>query len=175
MKTIELERTFLAKHLPKDLENSPKKEIIDLYIPRSKHPTLRIRKNGDKFEITKKSPVENSASIQNEHTIELTKEEFETLSKVEGKVLWKIRHLYKFGKLIAEIDVFKGDLEGLIIVDFEFKNEEEMRSFVIPDFCLADVSEENFAAGGMLCGKKYSDIEKDLKKFGYVKILVKGL
>jgi len=42
--------------------------------------------------------------------------------------------------------------------------------FVIPDFCLAEVTHEDFLAGGMLCGKSYSDIEDKLKKFGYVKI-----
>jgi len=175
MKSIELEKTFLAKSLPQDLKNFSSREIIDIYIPKSeRHPTLRIRKNGDKFEITKKSPVEDSASMQHEHTIILTKDEFDSLSKIPGKIARKIRYLYKFGKFAAEIDIFQDDLKGLVIIDFEFKTEKDMKSFTMPDFCLADVTEEEFLAGGMLCGKKYSDIEKDLKRFGYNKILVKG-
>ena len=42
----------------------------------------------------------------------------------------------------------------------------------MPDFCLADVTEEIFIAGGMLGGKKYKDIEIDLKKFNYKKLYI---
>jgi len=69
MKSVELERTFLVKSLP-DIGNCESKVIVDVYLPKtSPHPVLRIRKNGSKYEITKKSPVTNDASIQNEHTI----------------------------------------------------------------------------------------------------------
>ena len=51
---IELEKTYLVKKLPEGLKNCEFKEIIDVYIPASsEHPTLRIRKNGDTYEITK--------------------------------------------------------------------------------------------------------------------------
>lgn len=39
----------------------------------------------------------------------------------------------------------------------------------MPDFCLADVTQEKFTAGGILAGKKYSDIEAELEKYGYKK------
>ena len=46
----ELERTFLLKHLPKDLAKCRSKEIIDIYIPKSReHPTLRIRKTAGQW------------------------------------------------------------------------------------------------------------------------------
>ena len=41
----------------------------------------------------------------------------------------------------------------------------------MPDFCLADVTQEEFVAGGALCGKKYPDIEQKLAAFGYSRIL----
>lgn len=40
-----------------------------------------------------------------------------------------------------------------------------------PDFCLVDVTQETFLAGGMLCGKRYADIEAGLDRFGYRKII----
>jgi len=50
---IELERTFLAKYLPNDLDNFPLKQMQDNYIPKqARHPVLRIRKNGDKVCVT---------------------------------------------------------------------------------------------------------------------------
>lgn len=42
----------------------------------------------------------------------------------------------------------------------------------MPEFCLADVTQDAFIAGGMLAGKSFKDIEKDLGKFNYQKITV---
>ena len=167
----EIERTFLAKYLPEDIESSPSKEIIDIYTPEEeRHPNLRIRKNGEKYEITKKTPIDNDPSHQTEETIHLTKEEFESLSKVEGKKVHKIRYLYKINNLTAEIDVFQGDLKGLVVVDFEFTSLEEIDAFNPPEFCGPDVTHEEFIAGGMICGKMYADIEERLKKYDYKRL-----
>ncbi|PIN75006.1 hypothetical protein COV18_04575 [Candidatus Woesearchaeota archaeon CG10_big_fil_rev_8_21_14_0_10_37_12] len=168
---IELEKTFLAKILP-DLTGCKSKEIIDVYYPKeSNHPVLRLRKNGDKYEMTKKYPVkEGDASAQHEHTIPLTKEEFDAFFKLEGKKVHKIRYCYEYQGRIAEVDIFQGDLKGLVLVDFEFEKEEDKNNFQMPDFCLANVTQEKFTAGGMLCGKSYMNIINDLARFGYKKL-----
>jgi|TARA_B100001971_G_C18200614_1_gene544341 CYTH domain-containing protein len=169
---IELERTYLAKTLP-DLTNCKSKEIIDVYIPKlSDHPTLRIRKNGEKYEITKKEPVDNDASYQEECTVSLTKEEFDSLSTIDGKKTHKMRYYYDYKGNTAEIDVFQGSLSGLVVVDFEFDKIEDKDSFEMPDFCLAEVTHEVFIAGGMVCGKSYEDLEEDLKRFNYSKLFL---
>jgi CYTH domain-containing protein len=171
---IELEKTYLAKYLPENLADCKSKEIIDIYIPKSvDHPKLRIRKNGDKFEITKKKPVnDGDASHQKEQTIILDKDEFETLNKLEGKRIRKIRYYYDFNGQSTEVDIFLDALEGLVLIDFEFNSLEEKDNFQMPDFCLAEVTQEDFIAGGMICGKSYEDIEKDLSRFGYKKIFL---
>jgi hypothetical protein len=46
----------------------------------------------------------------------------------------------------------------------------EKEKFKKPDWLGDDVTEEDFVAGGMLCGKKYEDIESDLNRFSYKKI-----
>ena len=173
---IELEKTYLAREVPKNLKECEQKEIIDVYIPKSsKHPVLRLRKNGSKYEMTKKEPVkEGDASHQNEQTIILTKEEFDSLNEqVQGKRVRKIRYYYEYKGITAEIDVFQDKLEGLVLVDFEFESIQEKDNFKIPDFCLADVTQETFIAGGMICGKSYEDIEKNLRRFNYKKLFVK--
>jgi CYTH domain-containing protein len=169
---IELERTFLAKELPENLSDFSFKEMIDLYIPEdSLHPVMRIRKNGDKYEITKKEPTEGAdSSVQREQTIILEKDEFETLLRVGGKKVSKDRYLYKIDNYNAEIDIFKDNLAGLVLVDVEFKNEEDKDDFKMPDFCLIEVTQEKFLAGGMLAGKSYEDIESDLDKLNYKKL-----
>ena len=172
---IELERTFLAKRIPANLRQCKHKEIIDLYIPASAvHPVLRIRKNGNSFEMTKKTPVKgDDSSEQLEQTILLSKEEFDALSKLDGKKSARDRHYFDYNGKTAEIDVFKENLSGLVWIDFEFNSIEEKNSFKMPDFCLADVTQEKALAGGMVCGKKYADLEPILERFGYKKLFLK--
>jgi len=171
---IELEKTFLVKEIPKGLKDCKSKEIIDIYFPKSSvHPTLRVRKNGDRFEMTKKEPVnEGDSSHQEEQTIILREDEFNELLKLDGKKAHKIRYYYDYNGRTAEIDVFQGALKGLVIVDFEFKTMEEKDSFEIPGFCSADITQEVFIAGGMICGKSYEDIEEELKRFNYTKLFL---
>ena len=172
---IELEKTYLVKNLPEKLQDCEFKEIVDIYIPKlSEHSILRIRKNGDKYEITKKEPLNHKdASCQEEQTIILTELEFKALQKIDGKIVRKLRYRYDYNNRIAEVDIFQDTLKGLIIVDFEFSTIEEKDIFEMPEFCLADVTQEIFIAGGMICGKSYKDIENDLNKFGYKKLFLK--
>jgi len=164
---IELEKTFLARYLPKGFEESPSREIVDMYYPKEcEHPRLRLRKSGDIYEMTKKEPMEGTdSSRQLEQTIKLLKEEYEAVSKLPGKLSDKIRYYYPYKDHTAEITVFRGELAGLVLIDFEFQSVEEMNAFEMPDFCLADVTQENFVAGGMLAGRRYKDLKDDLARF----------
>ena len=146
-------------------------EIIDIYFPKSSiHPTLRIIKSDDKFEITKKELINGNSPHKEEQTIILSEKEFNELKKVDGKILHKTRYYYNHKNKIAEIGIFQGNLKGLVLVDFEFETNEQKNSFKIPYFCLVEVTNEEFLAGGMLCGKSYEEIEEKLKKFNYKKI-----
>lgn len=166
---IELERTFLLKERPKDLESCNSVEILDIYLPKkARHPVLRIRKSGDKYFMTKKTPlVGNDSSEQGEQTIVLTKEEWQELANLEGKRLRKIRYYYPFEGKIAEIDIYLDGLKGLGVVDFEFLKKEDKDKFAMPDFCLMDVTQEVTFAAGILAGKDYKDIEPFLKEHNY--------
>ncbi|MBU2101247.1 hypothetical protein KKH05_00790 [Patescibacteria group bacterium] len=177
MEEIEFEKTYLAKEIPKGLEDCKFVEIFDIYLPKlANQPHLRIRKFGDRYEITKKEPIEKGdSSEQLESTIPLTKEEFEDLTELEGQRFRKIRYYYKYENRILEFDVFKDGLEGLIVVDVEFSTREEMDSFKMPSFCLVDVTQEIIIAGGKLAGQIYQNIENDLKeRFGYKKLVFKN-
>ena len=169
MTEIETERTYLARELPKDIANSPSKLIVDVYYPASApHPTLRVRQRGDTYEITKKTQVDAvDASQQTEDTIPISAEEFAALTKNPGKRVAKMRYFYKYQGRVAEIDIFQEDLAGLVEVDFEFTSKDEFAAFTMPDFCLADVTQEEAFAGGVLAGKKYADFAEKLASYGY--------
>lgn len=169
----EIERTYLLKELPKDLDKFPFKEMLDIYIPTTEeHPRLRIRKSGNKTEITKKMPIDsNDLSRHFENTIPLEAGEYVELSLLPGKRVRKLRYLYEENGYKFEIDVFQDELKGLVEADIEFENTDQRDAFRPPEWCLVEVTQEDFLAGGMLCGKKYSDIEPILDKYVYKKIL----
>lgn len=172
MTEIELELTYLVKVLPLDFEKAPSKLVVDIYYPlESDHARLRLRQNGDQFEMTKKIPVDGvDSSHQHEHTIKLTQTEFAALAAAPGKRVVKRRYFYDYNGRMAEIDVFQENLQGLVLADFEFETREEQTAFKMPDFCLADVTQDIVVAGGFLAGKKYAEIAPQLAKYNYVKI-----
>lgn len=170
---IELERKFLLKKIPPGLKDCPSKEVIDVYFPaNADHPKIRLRKNGDKYELTKKVPEPGNNTRLVEQTITLTKEEFEGMQKFPGKRLHKIRYFYPYEGITAEIGIFQEGLEGLAIVEFEFETEEEKNSFVPPDFCLVELSEKGLLAGGYLAGRRYEDFQNIFTTYSYKKVIL---
>jgi len=170
---IEHERTFLAKELPPGLEECPHEEIVDIFLPTtSAHPVLRIRKRGEEYKITKKYPVkEGDSSVMHEFTTPLSKEEYDELAaSVTGKRFRKIRCRYEEGGVTFEIDVYQDALKGLVVVDAEFPDGVGKEELVMPSWCLADVTQEAWVAGGMLCGKRYEDVKEELKRHGYQRL-----
>lgn len=172
MKNLEIELTFLASRLPKEIMGTAPKRLVDIYIPEdSSFPIVRLRQKGSEFEITKKVAVrEGDFSSHIEHTIALTKDEFDALQKSSNRTVEKDRYCVKIDGFPAEVDIFRGELLGLIMIDFEFENEEARALFHIPACCLADVTQEKFVLGGQLAGKSYADIQKELDSFNYQRL-----
>lgn len=169
---IELERTYLAKRLP-NLVSCKRTEILDIYLPSHfDKPKIRIRKNGDHYEIAKKyMATENDYTKFIEEAFAITEGEFWALEKeLNGKRVHKMRYYLCSGGRTAEFDIFIGELKGLVLIDFKFSREEELYSFKMPSFCLADVTEDEFFSGGVLCGKSYKDIEKKLAAHNYKRL-----
>lgn len=166
---IEIELTYLAGELPAEISTVEPEEMEDIYIPEaSSDPHLRLRRRGLNYEITKKKPLaENDSSCQTEQTITLEADEFSALSLTSTKRVQKKRYRVVLAGKAAEVDVFSGSLEGLVLIDFEFDTIDEKNKFLPPKCCLADVTQERFVAGGRLAGKAYTDIKTDLKRFNY--------
>jgi len=164
---IEYELTFLASDISELIDGVESIEVSDVYIPdKNYHSILRLRKCDDVYEITKKQPVEGlDSSIQYEDTISLSKEEYEAIATSSNKKVEKLRYKVKIDDQEAEIDVFQGELKGLILVDFEFNSKEEKSRFTKPDFCRAEVTQEQVFAGGYLAGKTMDDISLTLEKY----------
>lgn len=166
---VELELTYLAREIPKEINGVKPSRLLDIYVPEnSSAPFIRLRSKDDKCEITKKKPIDkNDFSRQTEQTIPLEKDEFEALAVSSGRRVEKDRYQVIIEGKTAEVDVFDGALKGLVVIDFEFDTPEAKADFTPPACCLAEVTQELFIAGGQLAGKSYTDIAPVLDKFDY--------
>jgi CYTH domain-containing protein len=120
----------------------------------------------------KKNPVSKGDFSEHiEDSINLEKKEYEALYACSNKRVSKNRYKVEINGYVAEVDVFTGDMTGLVLIDFEFKNREEHDKFKTPDCCLVDVTQELTIRGGQLAGQKYEDIEDWLTAKGYREVV----
>lgn len=161
MKMIEIEKTFLIKRLPDNFSLYKPIKIKQGYISNPPSP-LRIRQKEDKFEITKKLPLKpGDFSLAEEINIPLTKFEFNKIWSLVERFLEKDRYNIPINdNLIAELDIYKGDLKGLSVVEVEFKSEEQMNSFQPLEWFGRDITQENFSSNSFLAGKSFEEIKK---------------
>lgn len=171
---LELEKTYLIKDIPSWLCSLPYKDLLDIYVPlESDHAHLRIRKHGEKMVIMKKELTRpGDLSSMEETVIPLTAQEFAVFQGIPGKRIHKHRYYLPYQWLTIEIDVFQDELLWLIMADVEFPNEAIKQSFLMPDFCLCEVTQEVRFAWWLLCGKAYQDISNLLNNLWYKKIIL---
>lgn len=172
---IELELTFLAREVPAEIKGVEPVVMEDTYFPQdpSAHAQLRVRRKANDLVIMKKLPVvEGDASAHTEYSIPLNADEYAALSAASTRKISKHRYKVVIGGYPAEVDIFSGALSGLILIDFEFSDMEAKELFEAPSCCGADVTNEEFLAGGVLSSLTYEDISADLDGLGYTKLQV---
>jgi len=135
---MEIERKFKIKYLP-DLSNCKKSEMIQGYL--SYNPEIRIRQKGNKYFITKKS---DGTLEREELETEINAEVFNILSNlIQDNIINKTRYeMILNPNLIAEIDIYHGIYEGLIVVEVEFKSLEESLIFQAPDWFGEEITDD---------------------------------
>ena len=139
---MEIERKYLVKTLPENLENYECKQIAQGYLCTS--PVVRIRRSNDTYYLTYKG---EGLMVREEYNLPLTKEAYTLvlldlmLPKIDGLLIAKKRYLIPLNeKLTAELDVFEQELSGLLLVEVEFDTVEEANSFVPPAWFGEDVT-----------------------------------
>lgn len=134
---MEIERKFLVKSLPENLECYEQKHIAQGYL--STNPVVRIRRSNDEYYLTYKG---KGLMVREEYDLPLTAEAFEhMLPKIDGILIDKIRYLIPLDeKHTAELDVFQGQLAPLRLVEVEFDSVEDANTFVAPEWFGDDVT-----------------------------------
>jgi CYTH domain-containing protein len=149
----EIERKFLLQKMPDDV---PKQyvDIEDLYLPNSSL-RLRIEKapGGQilKRKLTKKDrDLERGSTTCVITSLYLSEIDLKALGPLEGGRLHKRRYALEDENNRITFDVFKGPLEGLILAEIEFLDDEACSRFKPNDSSWQEVTENPNYSGGRL-------------------------
>ena len=171
---IERERRYLLRDLPEGLGRADHHlQITDNYITGTR---LRLRKVRDPktnkwiVKFTQKFALDpedlSRTIITNTY---LNAAEAERLAIFEANEIRKNRYPFEFEGRQFSIDMFLGDLLGLVLAEISFESDEELDSFPQPPFALADVTNNEMFSGGRLSELSFEDIRNEIAGNGLTK------
>ncbi|HEX6044679.1 MAG TPA: hypothetical protein VFZ22_09350 [Pyrinomonadaceae bacterium] len=171
---VERERRYLLQDLPEGLTRAdPHLQITDNYITGTR---LRIRKvreprsNKWTVKFTQKfAPDQEDLSRTIITNIYLNALEAETLSVFNANEIRKNRYYFDHESRRFSIDMFLGDLFGLVLAEAGFDTDEELDNYPKPPFALADVTNNAFFTGGRLCELTFSEVREEILRSGLIK------
>ena len=172
---IERERRYLLQDLPEGMTRAdPHMQITDNYITGTR---LRIRKVRDPktnkwtVKFTQKfAPEPDDFSRTLITNIYLNALEAETLSVFEANEIRKNRYPFQWEGRNFSIDMFLGDLFGLVLAEVSFETDDELDNYPKPPFALADVTNIETFTGGSLCHLTFEDIRNEVMNSGLVRV-----
>lgn len=123
---IEIERKFLVLSDDYKSESHRHYDIIQGFLNRDKHRTVRVRIKADEGFLTVKgiSSKDGLSRLEWEQKINLGDAK-ELLNLCEGKIIRKTRFEVKIGFKLFEVDEFHGEHEGLCIAEIELSQPDE--------------------------------------------------
>ena len=172
---VERERRYLLRDLPEGMTRAdPHLQITDNYMTGSR---LRLRKvreprtNKWTVKFTQKfarNPEDLSRTIITNTYLNAL--EAEVLSTVfNSNEIRKNRYPFEFEGRKFSVDMFLGDLFGLVLAEVSFETDEELDQVPKPPFALADVTNEELFTGGRLCELTFSEVRSEIANRGLLK------
>lgn len=148
---MEIERKFLIKELPRNLEEYPCLFIEQAYL--CTNPVIRIRRQDEEYYLTYKG---KGLMCREEYNLPLNKEAYEHLRpKADGNIISKKRYVIPLNnpcfaegytptdetsRLKIELDIFEEPFQTLMIAEVEFPDEETANAFLMPDWFKEEVT-----------------------------------
>jgi adenylate cyclase len=134
---MEVERKFLVP-VPPPLDGTDFDEIEQGYLAIGDDQEVRLRRKGEQLLLTAKR---GSGLSRDEAEVEIDPGAFDRLWPLtEGRRLHKRRHVIPHGERRIELDVYAGDLDGLVVAEVEFPSEEEAEEFQPPGWLGEEVT-----------------------------------
>lgn len=171
---VERERRYLLDDLPEGLTRADHHlQITDNYITGTR---LRLRKVRDPqtnkwvVKFTQKfapDPADLSRTMITNTYLNAT--EAETLAIFEANEIRKNRYYFEFEGRQFSVDMFLGDLFGLVLAELSFNDDNELDDFPLPAFAVADVTNNELFTGGRLSQLSITEIKDELVRTGLIK------
>lgn len=137
---FEIERKFLVSSVPAWLGDGDSAEIAQGYVALDGETEVRIRRHGGAHSLTIKSGV---GLVRTEVELDLDAAGFGDLWPLtEGRRVVKRRHGVPTEHLHLDLDVYAGDLEGLVVAEVEFASVEASGAFDPPAWLGREVTED---------------------------------
>ena len=150
---LENERKFLLSGMPQQAEGAPSVEITQGYLVIEPDREVRVRQEGDRFTLCRKT---GEGRIRGEDEYEISLEVFNILwGEIIGKPIEKTRFTVLEAGTEMTVDKYRGELEGLIVAEAEFPDEESANKFEKPSWVDEEVtgvkrySNKNLALHGL--------------------------
>ena len=143
---IERERTFLVDRLPSLDDDGT--ELRQGYLAIEGTVSVRIRDAAGTCTLTVKA---GSGATRTQIELPMATEQFEaSWDLTRGRRIHKRRHVLPLGGHAVELDVFTGDLDGLVLAEVEFATDDEMAAFTPPDWFGREVTDDDRYANASL-------------------------
>jgi CYTH domain-containing protein len=170
---VERERRYLLTDLPEGLTRAdPHLQITDNYITGTR---LRLRKVRDPrtnkwtVKFTQKfAPDAEDLSRTTITNTYLNALEAEMMSVFNANEIRKNRYPFDFEGRRFAVDMFLGDLFGLVLAEVSFETDQELDNFPKPPFAIADVTNDPVFAGGSLSQLVFADVKRHILERGLV-------
>jgi CYTH domain-containing protein/predicted ATPase len=159
---MEIERKYIVRNFGEGIIPSGTAffDITQRYLNRPDRPGIecRVRKKvtqgASSYCYTEKTSTEVEG-VRGEHEEPIDAARYEELITLyfdkSTEPVTKRRYKIQRGRYMFELDVYRGRLEGLIILEVEFLSKDDMASFVLPeDFDLMDVTADKRYSNRML-------------------------
>ena len=168
---VERERRYLLQDLPQELTRaSPHVQITDNYITGTR---LRLRKVRDPqtnkwtVKLTQKFAPDGADLSRTIITnIYLNALEEEMLAVSDANEIRKNRYPFEFEGRNFSVDMFLGDLFGLVLAEVSFESDHDLNNFPRPPFVIAEVTNNELFTGGKLCQRSFADIREAIRRSG---------
>lgn len=135
---MEIERKFLIKKLPEDLDRYPVHSIEQAYL--NTDPVIRIRREDDLYYLTWKG---KGLMVREEYNLPLNRPSYEhLLKKADGAAITKRRYRIPCSPYTVELDVFAPPFSPLVMAEVEFPDEESANAFLPPDWFGPEVTRD---------------------------------
>jgi adenylate cyclase len=153
----EIERKFLPREIPSPADGADSVEIHQGYLAIEEDVEVRVRRIGADQVLTVKG---GRGEIREEVEIALDMEQFGALWPLTaGRRLAKRRFVFGLGGgLEVELDVFTGELEGLLIAEVEFESKLDSRHFQPPEWFGSEVTGDQRYFGQSLAIRGTPDV-----------------